>query len=148
MKKLYMVVLALSFILIYSTTVLAGNESNKKSKHAISSVEDNLLKGLGSGNCGLKMSCAYFLGEMKSSKAVIPLMKMLRDETNECNRLMAALALTKIGDPRGIYMVKRRAVFDSSLRVRSMCERFYKAYRSNDIQLSNPNSVERYALSN
>ena len=87
--------------------------------------EQNLLVGLDSDNDGLKTSSAYSLGELNSSKAVIPLLKMLRNESKECNRIMAALALYKIGDARGINAIKQRIRFDDSERVRKMCSTLY-----------------------
>ena len=39
----------------------------------------SLIEGLNSENLGLKSSSAYMIGELQLSKAVIPLMKILRD---------------------------------------------------------------------
>ena len=88
----------------------------------------NLLIGLYSDNAGLTTSSAYYLGELSSTEAVIPLMKMLRNSEQEELRISAALALLKIGDERGIYAIKRAIVFDESKRVSDMCEKFYKAH--------------------
>ena len=88
----------------------------------------NLLIGLDSDNAGLTTSSAYYLGELSSTEAVIPLMKMLRNSEQEELRISAALALLKIGDARGIYAIKRAIVFDESKRVNDMCEKFYNAY--------------------
>ena len=88
----------------------------------------NLLIGLDSDNSGLISSSAYYLGELSSTEAVIPLMKMLRNSEQEELRISAALALLKIGDARGIYAIKRAIVFDESKRVSNMCEKFYNAY--------------------
>ena len=41
---------------------------------------------------------------------------------------MAALALTRIGDGRGVFAVKRAAIFDSSERVQQKCAFFVNAY--------------------
>jgi hypothetical protein len=68
-------------------------------------VESNYLKGLNSDVHNLRLCCAYFLGEMKSQKAMIPLMEMFRSEKNDA-KLVAAWSLLKIGDPRGVYLVK------------------------------------------
>ena len=88
----------------------------------------NLLIGLDSDNAGLKSSSAYYLGELSSTEAVIPLMKMLRNSEREELRISAALALLKIGDERGIYAIKRAIVFDESKRVSDMCEKFYNSH--------------------
>ncbi|MCF8240489.1 MAG: hypothetical protein K9J16_03820 [Melioribacteraceae bacterium] len=118
-------------ILLLSLPLLAsGGEAAKKSSTLTKEIiEANYLAGLSSDNCGLRNSCAYFLGEMKSEKAVIPLMKMLRTNDNVCARLVAALALIKIGDERGVYLVKRTGELDDDQRLARMCEQFYKAYQ-------------------
>ncbi len=89
---------------------------------------ENLLIGLDSDNIGLTSSSAFYLGELNSTEAVIPLMKILRNAEQEELRISAALALFKIGDARGIYAVKRAIIFDKSERVSNMCEKFYNAY--------------------
>ena len=91
----------------------------------------NLLIGLDSDNIGLTSSSAFYLGELSSSEAVIPLMKMLRNAEQEELRISAALALFKIGDARGIYAVKRAIIFDESKRVSNICEKLYNAYLYN-----------------
>jgi HEAT repeat protein len=88
----------------------------------------NLLIGLDSGNSGLTSSSAFYLGELNSSKAVIPLMRILRSSDQEELRISAALALLKIGDARGIFAIKRAIRFDESDRVSKMCEKFYNSY--------------------
>lgn len=91
-------------------------------------IEANRLIGLQSDNEGLRISCAYFLGEMKSSKAVHPLMEMLRTEQNCPARIVAALSLVKIGDPQGVYMVSRVAKFTDCEKTKKFCEKFYNSF--------------------
>ncbi len=90
----------------------------------------NLMNGVNSGNQGLRMSSAYFLGELKSDEAVIPLMKILKSDENEEARIMAGLSLLKIKDSRGIFAIKQAIEFDGSERVRKMCSIFYQDYLS------------------
>ena len=89
---------------------------------------NNLLIGLESNNNGLISSSAFYLGEYNSTRAVIPLMKILKNSEKEELRISAALALLKIGDARGIYAIKRAIKFDKSERVNNMCTKFYNAY--------------------
>jgi hypothetical protein len=91
----------------------------------------NLMNGVNSGNQGLRMSSTYFLGEMKSDEAVIPLMRILKSDENEEARIMAALSLSKIGDSRGIFAIKQAITFDDSDRVKKLCSIFYHDYLSN-----------------
>lgn len=88
-------------------------------------IEDNLLVGLNTENLGLHISCAYFLGEMKSDRAIIPLLKMLKSSDTEEERIIAALSLAKIKSERGLFAIKQRIKFDDSKRVQRLCEIFY-----------------------
>lgn len=108
--------------------ILSQNFLEKANETGYDKVEANLLEGLKSDNCGLKISSTYFLGELKSTKAVIPLMEMLRCNDNVDARIIAALSLTKIENERGIYMVKMEAKFNDSERIREKCDHFYKAF--------------------
>lgn len=103
----------------------------KKSNVNRDLVITNLMNGINSGNQGLRMSSAYFLGEFKSDEAVIPLMKILKSDENEESRIMSALSLLKIGDSRGIFAIKQAIQFDESERVRKMCSIFYQDYLIN-----------------
>lgn len=87
--------------------------------------ENNLLEGIKTENTGVKVSSAIKLGEIKSEKAVIPLISVLRNAKCEKERLSAALALTQIGTAKALYFVKSAARFDDSPRVREVCHKFY-----------------------
>ena len=110
-------------LLVLSAAVTSYAADNEKSP-----AEVNLLIGVNSDNLGLKESAANVLGELGSSYGVIPLMRMLHDSEQESSRIVAALALCKIGDARGIYAVKRAASFDPSDRVKRSCAWFYEQY--------------------
>ena len=103
----------------------------KKSNVNRDLVITNIMNGINSGNQGLRMSSAFFLGEFKSDEAVIPLMKILKSDENEESRIMSALSLLKIGDSRGIFAIKQAIQFDESERVRKMCSIFYHDYLIN-----------------
>ncbi|MCW8850716.1 MAG: HEAT repeat domain-containing protein, partial [Melioribacteraceae bacterium] len=77
-------------VLLFSLTSLAA-ESNNNEKYR--QIEDNLLVGINTENRGLQISCAYFLGEMQSERAIIPLLKMLKSGETEEERIIAALSL-------------------------------------------------------
>lgn len=109
----------------------ANNPSPTKKKNFNRTVViQNLLNGVNSENQGLKLSSGYFLGELKSDEAVIPLLSILKNSENDEERIMAALSLSKIGDGRGIYAVKQAIKFDKSERVRKLCSLFYQDYES------------------
>ncbi len=98
------------------------------SEEKYSQIEENYLVGLNSNNIGLRTSSAYFLGEMKSDKAIIPLLKLLRNGKTKVSRIIAALSLYKIGSRIGIYIIKGSAQTDKSEKVRRVMDRLYKTY--------------------
>jgi len=91
----------------------------------------SLLEGLESENLGLKTSCAYMIGELKLTEAIIPLMRLLREDESEKVRISAALALYKIGTPMSIYAVKQASKYDSSERVVKLAYGFYNEFLRN-----------------
>jgi len=86
--------------IIVLTLLLAASTNLAKPKTTIQ-IKDNtvesLIIGLNSDNLGLQSSSAYMIGELQLSEAVIPLLRILHSEKNEELRIMAALALYKIG---------------------------------------------------
>lgn len=109
-----------------STSFASKNPSLMKRNYEL--IEANLLNGITTENEGLKTSSAYYLGELKSRKAVLPLMKILHDGKSDSERISAALALIKIGESRGVFAVKQASKFDSSEKVRNTCRLFYADY--------------------
>ena len=118
------------FVCFYAITVITFAQTPAELKEAglsLTQIEDNYLVGLNSDVPGLQVSCAYFLGEMKSERAVIPLMKMFRDENAmPGQRLMAAWSLYKIGDERGMYLIKCQGDDQECDYLRCLCEYYYK----------------------
>jgi hypothetical protein len=85
----------------------------------------NLLVALDSKNAGLTRSAIYTLGEFKAEKAVLPLMAILRNGTDEKTRIAAAYALCKIGAGVGTYAVKQAVRFDDSEKVKMHAAWYY-----------------------
>ena len=97
--KIFSVLLLTITFFLASTTAAQGiNPSDPVVKANYSKIESNLLVGLNSNIEGLRISCAYYLGEMKSENAVLPLMQILRDDQCYGARIVAALSLIKIGN--------------------------------------------------
>ncbi|MDP3683099.1 MAG: HEAT repeat domain-containing protein [Ignavibacteria bacterium] len=90
-------------------------------------IEKNLVKGLESGNDGVMLDAVYYLGEYKCEAGIIPLMKILNDHKNDRMRIMAALALTKIGTGKSLYAVKQNSYLDDNESVRNFCFKFFAA---------------------
>jgi len=105
MKNTFLILFA--FVMVFAAISYARDFPKvKKSNAEYHKIENNYLKGLNSNNTQLKVSCAYFLGEMQSSRAVIPLMAVFNNTKNAGAKLVAAWSLLKIGDARGVYLVK------------------------------------------
>ncbi|MFA7418556.1 MAG: HEAT repeat domain-containing protein [Melioribacteraceae bacterium] len=118
-------ILMLTVVLTASTY---ANVSPSSKTNTYETIEQNRLIGLSEDNEGLRVSAAFNLGEMKSQKAVLPLMKLLKDGKTEEEKIIAALSLIKIGDSQGVFLVSRAAQFQESARVRRVCEKFYNGY--------------------
>ena len=131
-------------LLLFLSSVLFAKEPKKPERNAantyndftvftddeFSRIENNLLVGVKSENPGLQTSCAYFLGEMKSDKALIPLMRLARNGNTEEVRIIAGLSLYKIESHIGLHMLKGRAQNDDSELVRKTFDRLYRIYIS------------------
>ncbi|TSA28784.1 MAG: hypothetical protein D4R68_03515 [Ignavibacteriales bacterium] len=119
--------LILSLLLFTGFSFAEVNKPNIKA-NSFETIELNRLIGLAFDNEGLRVSCAFNLGEMKSQKAVIPLLQILREGKTLEERVIAALSLVKIGNAQGVYLVSRLAKFSDCEKTRRMCERFYTGY--------------------
>ena len=113
-------------LLVLSCPAFAGD--GKSEVDVKESTIASLMEGLTSDNLGLKSSCAYMLGELKVTEAIIPLMSILHNNVNEELRISAALALYKIGTPLSIHAVKQAGRFDESERVNKLAQKFYTEY--------------------
>ncbi|MCH6575118.1 MAG: hypothetical protein IH795_07930 [Bacteroidetes bacterium] len=95
-------------------------------------VEQNLLAGIKSDNIGLQTSSAYYLGELKSGKSLIQLLKLARYGNTEESRIIAGLSLYKIESDIGMYLLKGLRQSDDSEKVRRSFDRIYKKYISDN----------------
>jgi hypothetical protein len=113
----------------YSTSY---NDFSVFSVEDYSRIEKNLLLGIKSNNTGLQTSSAYFLGEMKSDKAMIPLLKLVRNGETEESRIIAALSLYKIESKIGMYRLRGLAQTGKSELARKIFDRLYKIHVANN----------------
>lgn len=85
-----------SLILLFSFPyLLFASDSTSSKSSTYENIEKNLLVGLNSDNEGLKFSCAYYLGEIQSSKAVIPLLRLFHSGKTDEMKIIAALSYAK-----------------------------------------------------
>jgi len=102
-----------------------------------SAIVDNLTVGIESDNTGLHTSAALVMYDLinesylksdDASKAMVPLLKLLKNgKTNE-ERIAAAVALYELGNPIGIYRLRGVAVFDDNEKVATVCKNLYYTY--------------------
>jgi len=139
-----LIFVSIIFLLLHSSTfgIKLSNvdepEINSYNNYAIltdeeyDQVEQNLLAGIKSDNIGLQTSSAYFLGEMKSDKALIYLLKLAHYGNTEESRIIAGLSLYKIESDIGMYQLKGLRQSDDSEKVRRSFNRIYKKYISDN----------------
>jgi hypothetical protein len=128
MKRIITIVGAL-VLLAGSTAVAAGSDYPAGlTAEQYNAAVTNLLIGLASDNTGLKTSSAFMLGDLKATEAVVPLMAILRSEEKTCCRVVAALALCRIGEARGVFAVKQAIRFDDNADVQQKCAWFYEQF--------------------
>lgn len=132
--KTFVSILNLTFLILFSVSVFAQNTLPTPKKINQEQIMQSLLMGTCSGNKGLCAGCTYMLGELCCKKSVVPLMAILHNSPCEEIRILAALSLTKIGDARGLYAVKRAITFDDSERVRRMCSIFFRASLAGEVK--------------
>jgi hypothetical protein len=128
---------AVGIFIILLTFTSFGTDKPGLSETSVKS----LINGINSENYGLRVSCAQMLGDYKVDIAVNHLLKMLHSEETEEARIVAALALYKVGSDKALFAVKRAASYDKSLRVRKLCAGFYRDFASN-----NNSDIPNYAL--
>ena len=125
MKKISLTAV-LVFSILFGSTLLANPDYLKIDDDKYDVIVENYMIGVQSDNFGLKTSSAYYLGEIKSSEAVIPLLRILSNEDEDVRtRITAALSLYKIGDGRGIYRLKMTSKLDDNKRLSELTGRFY-----------------------
>ena len=127
MKKFSLFIMILLAVLLFDVKLFSQPLPKRSIKMNETQISENLLAGIQSNNKGLCASCTYLIGELCCKKSVIPLLSLLHNAKCEEIRILAALSLIKIEDARGIYAVKRAAIYDDSERVRKLCNLFYKA---------------------
>jgi len=117
---------SVSLLLLLPSRIIP-QETDEQDSKKMEACYQTLQQGLNSENNGLMAGCAYMAGEIRCQRSVVTLLKILHSNPYEELRILAALSLYKIGDPRGIFAIKQAITYDDSKRVQQMCELFYKA---------------------
>jgi HEAT repeat protein len=122
-------------MLLVASTGNARNDPNKLSMKNKQAVE-NLKNGIKSDNNGLKRSSIYYAGFYRMTETVPALTEILKKESDPKTRILIALVLYKIGDGKGIDLVKEMSEKDSNKEVRRMCTCIYNAYLDGNSDLA------------
>ena len=102
-----------------------------------SAIVDNITVGIESQNTGLHTSAALvmytlinesYLESEDASKAMIPLLKLLREGKTDEERIAAAVALYQLDNSIAIYSLRGIAVFDDNEKVATVCKNLYYSY--------------------
>jgi hypothetical protein len=111
-----------------SFTPGASDTDDTISEKVLGYAEKNLSNTLGQYNQDFNLSAVEVIYDLKRmypdmsfKKAVIPMMRILRNHQDQNVRVMAAMLLQQIGDGRGTWAVKEAARFDDSKLVRHVC---------------------------
>jgi hypothetical protein len=143
------VVFSVLLVVALSMTLFAGgikkptrsisttyNDFTLFSEEEYDQIEANMLTGIKSDNTGIQTSCAYFLGEMKSDRAMIPLLRLVQNGGTEEARIIAALSLYKIESKIGMYRLKYLSETDKSELAKRVFGRIYQTYVSDKYSFS------------
>lgn len=124
MKNLRLSFVVLFVLFLFSTALPESpiKSSTKLSENSINAI----LNGINSDNYGLRTSAAFVAGEVKCDKAVLPLLAMLKSDTSNKARIVAAVSLYKLGDSRGMYIIKKLAKNEDCTELRKVCNDIIK----------------------
>ena len=113
--------------LILGAVNLAAAEENDTSR---------LIKALKSDNLGWRVSAAQLLGDNGETRAVKPLIKMLKTDYSYAARVSAAVALAKIGDKKALRALKRTSKHDQNQTVRTVALGAFGVLEKSNVQLA------------
>ena len=131
MKTLIFVFLA--FIAVQTLSAQSAGFTVEQKSAAV----DNLTAAINSDNTGLHTSGALVLSDLintsylessDASKAMIPLLKLLKNGKTDQERIAAAVALYQLGNYIGIYSLRGVAVFDDNEKVANICKNLYYSF--------------------
>ena len=69
----------------------------------------------------IKADAISLAGELKMDEFVIPIMEVLKSSENKELRILAAIALHKINNERGLFAIKQAIHYDTERCVRRVC---------------------------
>ncbi len=105
-------------VLLLSALVGSAMLQTSKAGTTDKEYEGYLISRLSDANRGVRTSAAQLLGDLQRRAAVPRLMWMVEHDLDYAARITAAVALCKIGDPKVLPLLRRRARHDVNKTVR------------------------------
>ncbi len=129
MKRILNVSLIVMGMLLFAQTMHAGPFNPPLSVERQNLIEKNILAGLQHSSQEVQCEYIQLIIDLKRAYpkydfdyAIIPLMDKLKNESNPCVRIIAALALYEFQDSRlSRFAIQQTAIHDSSVRVARHC---------------------------
>jgi len=90
----------------------------------------NLITGIKSENLGLRKSTIYLTGLYSVSEAVPALIDQLRKEENAEVKVLTALVLLRLEDPRGMEAIENLYKYDDNVRVKRMSKAIIDEFKN------------------
>ena len=131
-----------SFVLLSLFLLMAGSLPARQSnppldERHIALITENLHNNLTTCCDEVKANTLQLLIDLDATHpevpldfAVLPVMRILKQHSDEGMRILAAVALQHIGGERARYAVSRRALYDVSERVSRNCSRIARHWDS------------------
>ncbi len=134
MKTAATIMMVLSVITMTLSPELNAQGSNYKkiNKNSIATLKD----GIHSENQGVRKSSIYMAGLYKIENAVDALTDELKTEKDPSTKVLIALSLYNIGDPKGLEAVKDLSENDQNVKVKRMSATLYQAFVDNGQSIS------------
>ena len=142
MKRITLTSLVLVVLVLAVKPLSAQKVTDNNYKTAVA----NLIKGINSENKGLERASIYFAGRDRVTESVGALIERLNNEDDPSTRILIAVSLFEIRDPKGLDAIKELSVNDKNEKVRSISGLIYNEYaKSTDLKFVtvNPGRPEK-----
>lgn len=127
----------LSLFLLMAGSLPARQSNPPLEERQIALITENLRNNLTTCCDEVKANTLQLLIDLDATHpevpldfAVLPVMRILKQHSDEGMRILAAVALQRIGGERARYAVSRRALYDESERVSRNCSRIARHWDS------------------
>ncbi len=137
MRTTNKILAAAIFVLLF--TALFAQEPDSKNFEFSKNEIGNLVMGITSDNPGLKKSSIYFAGKYQVKDVKEILENELKTETDPNTKILIALSLFKIGDPKSIDFVEYLSKNESNKKVKNMFTAIVEEFETNNSLIADLN---------